>query len=65
MPARSNAMSELARFWLESRHGCVVKECIPVPVKYGLSDIDLLALRPDSNTLNLSRLRRGLFDLSA
>ncbi len=53
MPARSNAMSELTRFWLEARYSCVVKESLPVPVRYGLSDIDLLALRPDSTSFEL------------
>ncbi len=46
MAARSNALSELTRFWLEARHGCLVQESIPVPVPYGQSDIDFLAMHP-------------------
>ena len=53
MPGRSNALSELARLWLEDRHGCLVRESIPVPVPYGQSDIDMLALRLDSRTIKL------------
>ena len=53
MPARSNALSELTRFWLESRHGCSIRESIPVPVPYALSDIDLLAVRPDARKFKL------------
>jgi hypothetical protein len=45
MQARSNALSELTRFWLEQRHGYLVRESVPVPVPYALSDIDLFALR--------------------
>jgi hypothetical protein len=47
MAARSNAISELTRFWLQTRHGCLVDEAIPVKVRYAHSDIDLAALRPD------------------
>jgi hypothetical protein len=46
MPTRTNACSELTRFWLEARHGCLVTEGVPVPVPYALSDIDLLAVHP-------------------
>ncbi len=53
MPARSNALSELTRFWLEIRHGCFFREAIPVPVPYGLSDIDLAAIRPDGTAFTL------------
>lgn len=47
MAARSNALSEITRFWLQSRHGCLVDESVPVKVPYAHSDIDLVALRPD------------------
>lgn len=47
MSARSNACSELARFWLQERHGCLIDEGLMVPVPYALSDIDLVALRGD------------------
>ncbi len=46
MSSRSNACSELTRFWIEARHGCLVSESAPVPVPYGLSDIDLVAMQP-------------------
>jgi len=47
MAARSNALSELTRFWLQSRHGCLIDEAIPVKVPYAHSDIDLVAVSPD------------------
>jgi hypothetical protein len=53
MPTRTNACSELTRFWLEARHGCLVGEGVPVPVPYALSDIDLLALHPQQQTIQL------------
>jgi hypothetical protein len=46
MAARSNACSELTRFWLEARLGYLVHESVPVPVPYALSDIDFLAMQP-------------------
>jgi hypothetical protein len=46
MSGRSNACSELTRFWLEARHGCLVTETLPVKVPYGHSDIDLVAMHP-------------------
>jgi hypothetical protein len=50
MSTRSNASTELARFWLQERHGCLIDEELPVPVPYALSDIDLVAMRPDLST---------------
>lgn len=47
MATRSNALSEITRFWLEVRHGCAVRESVPVIVPRGLADIDLLAVSPD------------------
>jgi len=44
---RNIACSELTRFWLRTRHGCLTDESIPVAVPYASSDIDLVALRPD------------------
>ena len=46
MATRSNACSELVRFWLEARLSYLVTESVPVPVPYGLSDIDFLAIQP-------------------
>src|SRR5687768_623757 len=53
MANRTNACSELTRFWLEARHGCLVGEGIPVKVPYALSDIDLVALHPLGHTIAL------------
>lgn len=47
MSTRSNASTELARFWLQERHSCLIDEELPVPVPYALSDIDLVAMRSD------------------
>lgn len=51
MAARQNALSELTRFWLESRHGCFIRESVPVPVPYGQSDIDFMAIRADGQQI--------------
>lgn len=53
MASRSNAIGEVTRFWLQSRHGCLVGESIPVPVPYALSDIDLVAVTADGSTIPL------------
>jgi hypothetical protein len=53
MAPRSNACSELVRFWLESRHGFLVGEGMPVPVPYALSDIDLVAIHPRAHPISL------------
>jgi len=53
MATRNNALSELTRFWLEVRHGCFLRESIPVPVPYGQSDIDFAAIRPDQSSFEL------------
>ena len=53
MPTRSNACSELVRFWLEARHGFLVGEGVPVPVPYALSDIDFVALHPQKLSIQL------------
>jgi len=47
MASRSNALSEIIRFWLQSRHGCLVAESVPVKVPRNYSDIDFVAIRPD------------------
>lgn len=54
MSSRSNAIAELTRFWLQARHKCLVDESLPVPVRYGLSDIDLIAIRCDSSHFTLT-----------
>lgn len=53
MAARSNALGELTRFWLQARHGCLIDESVAVKVPYGTSDIDLVAMRPDSKIWHL------------
>src|SRR5829696_5321080 len=53
MASRSNALSELTRFWLEARHGCLVQESIPVPVPYAQSGIDFLAMHPRGESVAL------------
>lgn len=39
----------LFRFWLQERHGCLIDDELPVPVPYALSDIDLVAMRVDTD----------------
>lgn len=57
MPGRTNAASELTRFWLQARHGCLVDEGVTVPVKIGKgggnSDIDLIAIHPNLHAVPL------------
>jgi hypothetical protein len=53
MGTRSNACSELTRFWLQARHNCLVDESVPVAVPYALSDIDFLVIRPDLGRFSL------------
>lgn len=53
MSGRTNACSELVRFWLQERHGCLIDDELPVPVPYALSDIDLVAMRADLMPFNL------------
>jgi hypothetical protein len=53
MAERSNAISELTRFWLQAKHRCLVYESLPVPVPYNQSDIDFLAIRGDMHKIEL------------
>lgn len=53
MSASRNACSELVRFWLQERHGCLIDDELPVPVPYALSDIDLVAMRADLSSFDL------------
>ncbi len=46
-------MSELVRFWLEACQGCLLRESVPVPVPFNLSDIDFVAMRPDLQSFRL------------
>lgn len=49
MGTRTNALTELTRFWLTERHGYLVRESVPVRVPYNRSDIDFLAVSPDKD----------------
>jgi len=53
MATHSNALSELTRLWLEQRHGCSLREEVPVGVDRGSSDIDFAAIRADGETIQL------------
>jgi len=53
MGTHSNALSELTRLWLEQRHGCLLREEVPVRVDRGTSDIDFAAIRADGGTIQL------------
>ena len=53
MPTRTHAIGELTRLWLTARHGCLVDESVPVPMAYGVSEIDLVAVRPDAANFRL------------
>ena len=53
MASRCNAISELVRLWLEQRHSCLIRESLPVPVPYALSDIDFVAVRSDNTEIVL------------
>ncbi|CAA9556023.1 MAG: hypothetical protein AVDCRST_MAG59-2160 [uncultured Thermomicrobiales bacterium] len=57
MAGRSNAATELVRFWLEARHGCLLTESVPVAVPYSQSDLDLVAVQA---TLSPFALPSGL-----
>jgi hypothetical protein len=56
MAARSNALSEIVRFWLQECHGLFLRESIPVKVKYGNSDIDFIVTSPTDPVTLLKRI---------
>lgn len=47
MATRSNALSEIARFWLQECYGLFIRESIPVKLRYNNSDIDFAVTTPD------------------
>jgi hypothetical protein len=51
--ARFNACSEIAKFWIEVRHGYLVTESVPVKVPFGISDIDIVAMHPGGKSVTL------------
>lgn len=60
MPTHVNACGELTRLWLETQFGYLVREGVPVPVPYALSDIDIVALHPTGSNLTLrGRIKLG------
>lgn len=46
MATRSNALSEISRFWLQECYGLFIRESIPVKLKHNNSDIDFAATTP-------------------
>jgi len=56
MATRSNALSEIARFWLQERHKLFLRESIPVRVKNGNSDIDFVVTTPEESVTLLERI---------
>lgn len=56
MAERSNALSEITRFWLQECHGLLLKESIPVKLKHNNSDIDFAATSPAGSVTLLNRI---------
>lgn len=56
MAARSNALSEITRFWLQECHGLLLRESIPVKLKRNHSDIDFVAASPAGPVTLLNRI---------
>lgn len=56
MAARSNALSEITRFWLQECHGLLLRESIPVKLKRNNSDIDFVAASPAGPVTLLNRI---------
>lgn len=56
MAARSNALSEITRFWLQECYGLLLRESIPVKLKRNHSDIDFVAASPAGPVTLLNRI---------
>lgn len=56
MAARSNALSEITRFWLQECHGLLLRESISVKLKRNHSDIDFVAASPAGPVTLLNRV---------
>jgi hypothetical protein len=56
MAARSNALSEITRFWLQECYGLLLRESIPVKLKRNNSDIDFVAASPAGPVTILNRI---------
>ncbi|MDR3363292.1 MAG: hypothetical protein LBO64_10725 [Desulfovibrio sp.] len=57
MAARSNALSEIARFWLQECYGLFLRESVSVKLKRNNSDIDFIATSPAGAVTILDRIR--------
>ncbi|MDR2725721.1 MAG: hypothetical protein LBC90_06610 [Candidatus Adiutrix sp.] len=57
MATRNNALSEIARFWLQECHGLFLRESVPVKVKHGNSDIDFIVTSPEESVTLLERIK--------
>lgn len=53
MAARSNALSEIIRFWLQDCHKLFIRESVPVKLHRSLSDIDFMATTGGDNPVVL------------
>jgi hypothetical protein len=53
MASRSNACSEIVGFWLEIRHGFLIRDSVPVVVPGGHSDIDFLGRHSRGESVRL------------
>lgn len=56
MAARSNALSEITRFWLQECHGLLVRESVPVKLRRNNSDIDFVATSAANEVTLLQRI---------
>jgi hypothetical protein len=56
MAERSNALSEMARFWLQERYGLLLRESVPVKLKRNNSDIDFVVASPAGPVTLLDRI---------
>jgi hypothetical protein len=56
MAARSNALSEITRFWLQECNGLFLRESVPVKLKRNNSDIDFIVTSPTGPVTLLDRI---------
>jgi hypothetical protein len=56
MGARSNALSEIVRFWLQECYGLLLRESIPVKLERNNSDIDFVVMSPNESVTLLDRI---------
>ena len=53
MATRSNALSEIVRFWLQECHGLLLRESVPVKLQRNYSDIDFVVTAPGKKQVTL------------